>query len=158
MITEHWVESPGLTCHSMDLSVPMPVPNLQSVSPTNLSPLVTMRFFVFNFLLQLIDNVLSISAVQQSDSVICIYTHTLFFSHYLPSCSITSDWIQCPVLYSGISLPVHSKCNSGHLLTPNSQSIPPPPPPLVTISFSKLMSLFLFCKQVLLYHFLRFHI
>ena len=32
------------------------------------------------------------------------------------------------MLYSRISLLIHSKCNSLHLLTPDSQSIPLPPP------------------------------
>ena len=45
------------------------------------------------------------------------------------------------------ALLVHSKRNSLHLLTPNSQSIPLPPPPLATASlFSMAVSLFLFCK------------
>ena len=56
----------------------------------------------------------------------CIYT--FFFSHYPPSCSITSDEIQFPVLYSRIELLLHSKCNSLQLLTPDSQSIPLLPP------------------------------
>ena len=44
---------------------------------------------------------------------------------------------------------MHSKCNSLHLLTPNSLSIPfPPPSPLITTSlFSMSVSLFLFCRQ-----------
>ena len=46
-----------------------------------------------------------------------IYTHTLFFSYYLLSCSITSDWIEFPVLYSRTSLLIHSKCNGLQLLT-----------------------------------------
>ena len=49
-----------------------------------------MRFFK-NFLLWVIYNVLSISAVQPCDSVIHIYI--FFFSYYPPSCFITSDWI-----------------------------------------------------------------
>ena len=57
----------------------------------------------------MIYNVLSISAVQQSDPVIHVYT--FFFSYYLPSCSITSDWIESPVLYSRTSFLIHSKCN-----------------------------------------------
>ena len=84
-------------------------------------------------LLYLIYNVLSISAVQQRDPVkhlyiyiyvyvyiytyIYIHTHTLFFSYYLLSCSITSDWIEFPVLYSRTSLLIHSKCNGLQLLT-----------------------------------------
>ena len=50
------------------------------------------------------------------------YTHIYilyFFSHYPPSCSITSDWISFPVLYSRTSLLICPKCNSSHLLTPN---------------------------------------
>ena len=45
------------------------------------------------------------------------HTHTFFFSR-VPSYSITSDQIQFPVLYSKISLLIHSRCNSLHLLTP----------------------------------------
>ena len=91
-------------------------------------------FFIFLrlfFLLQLIYNVLPISAIQQSGPVIPTYihththtyTHTSSFSHYLPLCSITNDQVEFPVLQSRISLLINSKCNSLHLLTPNSQSI-----------------------------------
>ena len=63
---------------------------------------------------------------------VCVYTHThththictLLFSYYLPSCSIPRDWIWFPGLYSRTSWLIHSECNSLHLLTPNSQSIP----------------------------------
>ena len=48
---------------------------------------------------------------------VCVY--------YLPSCSIPRDWIQFPVLYSRISLLIHSTCNSLHLPTSNSDSPPP---------------------------------
>ena len=103
---------------------------------------------LFFIKVQLIYNVLSISAVQQSDPVIHIYT--FFFSYYLLSYSITSDWIQFSVLYSRTSLLIHFKCNNLHLPTPNSQSIPLPPCfHLATTSlFSVSMSLFLFCRQV----------
>ena len=57
------------------------------------------------------------SKVTQLYMCIYIYRHTLFFSHYPPSCSITSDQIQFPVPYSRISLLIHSKCNSLHPLT-----------------------------------------
>ena len=59
-----------------------------------------------------------------------IYIHTLFFSYCFPACSIQRDSIQFPVLCSRTSLLIHSKCNSLHLLTPNSLSIllPPLPP------------------------------
>ena len=73
---------------------------------------------------------LYIKAIQSyTHTYICIHTHTFFFSHYPPSCSITSDQIQFPVLYSRISLLIHSICNSLHLLTPNAQSIPLPASP-----------------------------
>ena len=52
-----------------------------------------------------------------------IHTH-IFFSYYLPSCSVLQDWIQFPVLYSRTSSLIHSKCNSLYLLTPNSMFIP----------------------------------
>ena len=48
-------------------------------------------FFFLIFLLELIYNVLSISAVQQSDPI--IPRNTFFFSYYLLSCSVTSDWL-----------------------------------------------------------------
>ena len=55
--------------------------------------------------------------------VIQLYT---FFPYYFPW-SIPGDWILFPVLYNRTLLLIHSKCNSLHLLTPNSQSIPLPP-------------------------------
>ena len=60
-------------------------------------------------------------------------------------------------LYSRISLLIHSKCNSLHLLTPNSPSIPlpfPSPFPLATTSLFSSVSLFLFCREVRLCHIL----
>ena len=66
---------------------------------------------------------------------ICIYTHTFFLSYYLPSWSIPRDWIWFPVLYSRTSLLIHSKYNSLHLPTTNSQFIPLLPlSPLTTIN------------------------
>ena len=49
-------------------------------------------FFNFNFCIkvQLIYNVVPISPVQQSDSVVYIYKH---FQNYFPSWSIPGDWI-----------------------------------------------------------------
>ena len=75
----------------------------------------------------MIYNILSISTVHQNDPVIHIYT--FFYSYYLPSCSITSDWIYFPMLYNRISLLIHSKCYCLPLLTPKFQSIPLPPLP-----------------------------
>uniref|UniRef100_A0A8D1MWB5 Ig-like domain-containing protein n=1 Tax=Sus scrofa TaxID=9823 RepID=A0A8D1MWB5_PIG len=45
-----------------------------------------------------------------------------------PGKSLGGAWIEFPVLYSRTSLLIDSKCNSLHLLTPNSPSIPLPPP------------------------------
>ena len=84
----------------------------------------------FDFLLQLIYNVLSISTIHQGETVththiyIYINIYIFFFSRYLPSCSNTSDQTQFPVLYSRISLLIHSKFSSLQILTPNYQSIP----------------------------------
>ena len=38
---------------------------------------------------------------------VCIHIHT--YTYYPPSCSITSDWILFPLLYSRIPLIIHSK-------------------------------------------------
>ena len=56
-----------------------------------------------------------------------IYIHSLFhiIFHHVPS----RDWTKFLVLCSRTSLSIHSKYNSLHLLTLNSQSIPLPPPP-----------------------------
>ena len=63
-----------------------------------------------------------ISAVQQSDSVIHVYTFP--FLYHPPSWSVPRDQIEFHVLYSRTSLLIHSKCNGLHLPTPNFQSIP----------------------------------
>ena len=75
-----------------------------------------MSFFK-KLLLSLIYNVLSISAVQQSDPDIHLYT--AFFSHYPPSCSITRYQTQFPLLYVQQDLIAYSL----HLLTLNFQSL-----------------------------------
>ena len=81
-------------------------------------------FFLFNEIL-LIDNVVLISAVQQSDSFIHIYTSFLIFFSIMVYHRILS---RVPVLYSKALLFIHPIYNSLHLLTPNSQSTPPHPP------------------------------
>ena len=55
-----------------------------------------------------------------------IYMYTFFFLTL--SCSITSHQTSFPVLYSKIPLLIHSKGNSLHILTPNSQSLLLHPP------------------------------
>ena len=56
-------------------------------------------------------------------------TQSLSYIIFHPNC-IPGDWIQFPVLHSRTLLPVLSKCDSFHLPTPNSRSIPllPCPP------------------------------
>ena len=85
----------------------------------------------------------SIVTQSQSDPVHLKEKYTFFFSHYPPSCSIARDQIQLPVLYSRISLLIHSKSNSLHLLTSSSQSTHSLLSPLATTSlFSKSMHFF----------------
>ena len=92
--------------------------------------LLNLLFFytIFVFPLQIIIELVFCQFLLYT-KVIQSYIHIFFFSFYPPSCSITSDQIQFLVLYSRISLLIYSKCNSFHLLPPNSQSIPHPPPP-----------------------------
>ena len=81
-------------------------------------------FFFFKLTYRLIYGVLLISVVQQRDFVAHIYT--FFLKHSFPLWSIPGDWLQLPVPYSRTSLFIHSKFNSLHLLTPDSQCIPLP--------------------------------
>ena len=114
--------------------------------------------FIFFIKVQLTNKVVPISAVQQSASV--IHTHIRILLLYsFPSWSILGDIIQFPMLYSRTLLFIHSKCNSLHLLTPNSQPIPLPHLSLLatTSLFSMSVNLFLFCRQVYLCHILDFH-
>ena len=61
------------------------------------------------------------------------------------------------MLYSRCPLAFNFKDSSVCMSVPNSQSTPPATFPPVTInSFSKSVSLFLFCKEVHLYHIFRF--
>ena len=77
-----------------------------------------------------------------------IYVHS--FLYYFPSWSIPEIGYSslCYTLRPCLSIFIHSKCNSLHLLALNSQSIPlPPPSPLATTSlFSMSVGLFLFCR------------
>ena len=121
--------------------------------PAQPSQALRSSLFSFLFLKIIVDlQCCANSAVQQSDPFIYIYI--FFFSYHFPSCSIPRDWIEFPVLYSRISLLIHSTWNSLHLLTPNSLSIPllPPSPEATTRLFSASVSLLLFCRQVPLCH------
>ena len=121
-----------------------------SIAPRWKILIIVFYFNLFFIKLWLLYNVL-ISAVQKSELVIHTHTHTHIyiysFLYSLPLQLIPGDWMYFPVLYSRM-LFIHSKCNSLHLITPNSQSISlPPPSSLATISlFSMSVSLFLFCR------------
>ena len=95
-------------------------------------------------------NLQLISAAQRNDSVVCVYIHSFSFS--FPSWFITGYQMQFPGLYSRTLLPIHSKCDSLHLLTPNSQPILPPlHAPLTTTSLFSV-STFLPCREGHLCH------
>ena len=68
--------------------------------------------------------VLSVSAVQWSDSVTHLYRHS--FSYSFPLGFITGYWISVPLLFSRTWLFIHPVYSSWHLLIPHSHSIPPP--------------------------------
>ena len=74
-----------------------------------------------------------------------------FFLYPSPSYSIPRDCTQFPVLYGRTSLPIHSKCNNLHQLTPNSQSIPLPLPPSLIFMFLFLDRLLFFPYNVLVF-------
>ena len=55
-------------------------------------------FGFFGFLLKLLYNVVLVSLVQQSESVICTYTPS--YSDSFPIKVFTEHWVELPVLYS----------------------------------------------------------
>ena len=82
-----------------------------------------------------------------SHTYICMYMHIYSFSHiifhHVPSQAIRYSFL----CYTAGSLVYQSKCNSLHLLTSNSQSIPlPPSSPWQTQVCSPSPWLFLFCR------------
>ena len=98
------------------------------------------------FLLQLIYNVVTISAIQRSDSVLHLYT--LFFSYYLPSWSIPRDWIQFPVCT--VRLHCLSILNVLVCIYQPKFPVHPTPSPLPLGNHKSVLyvCLFLFCRQV----------
>ena len=73
----------------------------------------------------------------------------LFFFKFFSHLSYYRYWAEFPVLYSRSLLVFPFKYSHVYMSIPNSQPVPPCyPSPLVTIisSFSKSVSLFLFCK------------
>ena len=93
-------------------------------------------------------NIVLISAVQASDSVLHTYVciHISIFLYSFPLYFISGYWIQFPVLYNRTLWFIHPICNSLHLLIPNFQSKLPHSPSLLasTNLFSVSVSLFLF--------------
>ena len=61
---------------------------------------------------------------------VCMHIHVLF--SFLFQYGLSQYWMSLPLLYSRTLLFIHSLCNSWHLLTPSSQSIPPPLPLLLS--------------------------
>ena len=78
-----------------------------------------------------------------------IHRHVQSFSHIL---RLHRKWLEFPVLHSRIPLLIHSKGNSLHLFTPNSQSILFPPPPLGNSKSILQVFDFPFCEKVHLSH------
>ena len=117
-------------------------------SCTDISVPSKLNFLVF-IKVELNYNIVTISAVQQSDSIIyiyiyiyvcvcvyvCVYIYIYIYTHILFNILFHRGLLQkigCsfPVLYSGTLLFILSKYNILHLLTPNSQPVllPAPPP------------------------------
>ena len=68
-------------------------------------------FFLFFFLVFirvcLLDNVVLIPAVQQSESAMLIHIFLLFFLDFLPIWVTTEHWVEFPGLYSRVSLVIY---------------------------------------------------
>ena len=103
---------------------------------------------------QLIYNIVPISAVQQGDPVTCVCARTCVCVHILFLFLILSSIMVCPkrldIVPCAIQqdlIVIHSKCNTLHPPTPNSQSIPLPLPQQPQVC-SPSLSLFMFCRQV----------
>ena len=91
------------------------------------------------------------STVQQGDPVTHIGIHS-FFSHYHAPSQVARHISQSYT--TGSHCFIHSKCNSLHLLTPNSQSLLLPPRPLGNHTSVLQVHDFLFCGKVYLCHIL----
>ena len=105
-------------------------------------------------------NAVLVSAVQQSESAICIHISPLF---WFPSHSVTTEnWVEFPVLYSRFSLVIYFIHGINGLqiyVNPNFAIHLTPLSLLVSIHlFSVAVSLFLICKKYHLYHFSKFPI
>ena len=105
-------------------------------------------FFFFSFLLQLIYNILPISAIQQSVPVIHMYKHSFshIILHHVPSKCL--HIVPCAIQQKLIAYPLQTQQFASTNLT-LPVLLTPFPFPLATISlFSMSLSFFLFCSQV----------
>ena len=82
--------------------------------------------FVYLFLIgvQLLYNVVLVSAVQRSESAICIHISPLL--DFLPIQVTTEHWVEFPMLYSRFSLVIYFIHISVYMSIPISQFIPTP--------------------------------
>ena len=87
----------------------------------------------------------------------CIYTYIPSFLDFLPIQVTAEHWVELPVLYSRFWSVAYFKHSSVYMPISISQFIPLSLSPLgVHTLFFTSVSLFLLCKEIHLYHFLRF--
>ena len=137
--------------HELSSGCPLSGGTLASAQFTRISPLLILfLFFKILFILfgvQLINNVVLVSGVQQSDLVIHIHVSILLqilfpfrLLHNMEQSSLCYTVGPCWLSILNIIACIYQS------QTPNL-SLPPTFPPLVTINlFSKSVSLFLFCR------------
>ena len=119
-------------------------PNNVSLNPCKIS--VRKAFFkkcYFFIGIQLINNVVLVSGVQQSDSVIYV---PILFSNYFPNQVVMEYRAEFPVLHRGSLLVIHFTYGNVYMSIPNSLTNPLSSPLVTISSFSKSVSLFLICK------------
>ena len=132
----------------------------QHVSVLHGSLLLNNQSFFFLIGVQLLYNVVLVSAVLRSESAICIHISPFFFGfpshlgHHRALSRVLCAIQQVLIRYLFYTQYQQCICVNPHLPIP-----PTPVSPLVSIYlFSMSVSLFLLCKQNHLYHFSRFHI
>lgn len=86
---------------------------------------VPLSFFPFFFFEIEVPLVYSVVLCQVYREVIQLHKYVLF--HTFPLLFIPGRWLLFPVFCSGTLVFLYPAYNGWHLLTPNSQSIPPPP-------------------------------
>ena len=111
--------------------------------------------FLFYIGIQSINNVVIVSGAQQNNSAIHIHVSILPQTPLQSRLLLNIEQSSLCYTVSRALLVIHFKYSSVYMSNPNSLTIPSLHPfPLVTVSsFSKSVSLFLFCKYVHLHHF-----